>query len=945
MERLQKNIKRKLACVLGVIMILFAVLPSGYVLADETETIRVGFFSMDGYHMMDENGVRSGYDYDFLRLMAKYIDVKYEYIGYDESWEEMQQMLEDGEIDILTSARKTPDREAVFDFSKPIGTDYTQITVRSDNSKIIAQDYDTYNGMRVALLNGNTKNAEFADFAAKNGFYYTPVYFSRTSEMEDALQNGTVDAVVTGSLRQTDNERVIDEFNADKFYVAVKKGNTELLEKINYGIDQLNAAEGDWQNTLNNKYYSHDSDKFLGFTEHEQEILEQYRTGERTLTITANVDKTPYAYEENGELKGILPDYFKLLAEYMDIPYKTVVPESREQVEEWAYGGPADIILDTRKENEKWIEDNDDAVSSEYITMRLALVTRRDFNGTIKKIAVAENQGLFGIEDELVGNAERVYVDTREDGMQAVLDGKADATYVYQYTAQEFVNNDDRGLLTYSFVEEPSFSYSMLVLNDTPHEMAGILSKAIYSMPSGTIEGIASGYTNSNNAPQTISTLVRLHPAITSGLILAALIVVAVVVTAIVRMKAKVRIHEEAQKKAEEMAVLAEQAQAANKAKSDFLANMSHDIRTPLNGIIGLLNIDKAHFGDTALVLANHEKMLVSADHLLAIINNVLQMSNLEDDAIKIEHERINLIELTKEVMIILAEQIEEAQIEWEFEGDGKGLPYPYVYSSPVHLRQILLNVYGNCIKYNEVGGKVITKSECVSDENGIVTYRWTITDTGIGMSEEFLDHICEPFVQENTDARTSYIGTGLGMAIVKGLIDKMNGTIDISSKKGEGTTFVITMPFEIAEAPEEPEEKPEEKPDENSIKGLHLMLVEDNALNAEIAQMLLEDEGAEITLVTDGKQAVDLFTESAPGTFDGILMDIMMPVMDGLEATRVIRAIDRPDAKTIPIIAMTANAFKEDAEKCIEAGMNAHLPKPINIELVVQTIAKFCKK
>ena len=478
MKRLRKKLKNKLACVLGLIIVLTAVLPPVFAFADsDTETIRVGFFNMDGYHMIDENGVRSGYGYDFLRLMAKYIDVDYEYIGYDKSWEDMQQMLEDGEIDMLTSARRTSERDEVFDFSKPIGTDYTQITVRSNNNKIIAQNYSTYNGMRVALLAGNTKNDDFKEFAEKNGFTYVPVYYSLTSDMEKALQSGSVDAIVTGSLRQTNNERVIDEFNANKFYVAVRKGNKELLDKIDYAIDQLNAAEGDWQNDLNNKYYSHYADRYLDFTYHEKEILEQYKNGERTLTITANTDKAPYSYVENGELKGILPDYFKKIAEHMGIPYETVIPESREQVDKWYYGGPADIILDTRIENEKWIEDNDDAISADYITMRLALVTRRDFDGTINKIAVAENQGLFPIEERLSKNAERVYVDTREEGMQAVLDGKADATYVYQYTAQEFVNNDERGLLTYTLIEEPLYNYGMLVLNDTPHEMAGKLSK------------------------------------------------------------------------------------------------------------------------------------------------------------------------------------------------------------------------------------------------------------------------------------------------------------------------------------------------------------------------------------------------------------------------------------------------------------------------------------
>lgn len=256
-----------------------------------------------------------------------------------------------------------------------------------------------------------------------------------------------------------------------------------------------------------------------------------------------------------------------------------------------------------------------------------------------------------------------------------------------------------------------------------------------------------------------------------------------------------------------------------------------------------------------------------------------------------------------------------------------------------MHLRQIFLNIYGNCIKYNHPNGKITTIVDTLEEHDGICTYRWTITDTGIGMSEEFLSRIFEPFVQEKSDARSIYQGTGLGMAIVKGLIDQMGGTISITSEKDTGSTFVITIPFEIAP---EPVKSPDTPALSDNISGLHLLLAEDNDLNAEIVKTLLTDQGARITLVSNGKQAVDLFQSNPAGTFDAILMDIMMPVMNGLTAAKTIRSLERPDAKTIPILAMTANAFKEDEEKCLAAGMNAHLAKPLDIEKVKQTIRRF---
>ena len=380
------------------------------------------------------------------------------------------------------------------------------------------------------------------------------------------------------------------------------------------------------------------------------------------------------------------------------------------------------------------------------------------------------------------------------------------------------------------------------------------------------------------------------------------------------------------------------QAQKANAAKSSFLSRMSHDIRTPLNGIIGLLEVDAAHPENRAQVDQDREKMRVSADHLLSLLNDVLQMSKLESGEVVLAHEPVEIDALARQVRTIVSQRAAESGITIVLDPRSDPVSVPWVYGSPLHLRQIFLNIYTNCIKYNKVGGTISTLFQCDARDEKTVTYRWTVTDTGIGMSKEFLEHIYDPFTQENTDARSVYQGTGLGMAIVKHLVEQMHGTIQVSSTLGVGSVFVITLPFEIAEPPRESRQAAPAKAD---IRGLHLMLVEDNDLNAEIAQTLLEDAGASVTRVDDGRKAVDLFRETPAGTFDAILMDIMMPVMDGLTATKAIRDLDRPDAKTVPILAMTANAFAEDAEKCLAAGMNAHLAKPLDIDKVISAIAR----
>lgn len=396
----------------------------------------------------------------------------------------------------------------------------------------------------------------------------------------------------------------------------------------------------------------------------------------------------------------------------------------------------------------------------------------------------------------------------------------------------------------------------------------------------------------------------------------------------------------ELQSKNEELHAAVERADRAAAAKTGFLSRMSHDIRTPLNGIVGLLEINSAHPNDTALVSANREKMRVAADHLLSLINDVLQMSKLESGSVTLAHEPLDLSRLLRDVSAIVESRAAEAGVTMTEDDRSDPMTIAWVYGSPLHLRQIFLNIYSNCIKYNKKGGRITTCVRCLESDGKHIIYRWEIADTGIGMSEEFLHRIFDPFAQANSDARSIYQGTGLGMTIVKKLLDCMNGTIEVRSKEGEGSVFTITIPFEIAEKKES--DSSAEASEEMSIRGVRLLLAEDNELNAEIAVTLLTDAGAEVTTVTDGQQVVDLFRRCPPGTFDAILMDIMMPVLDGIGAAEEIRKSDRPDAGTIPIIAMTANAFEEDAQKCFAAGMSAHLPKPLDMRKLIRTIRQF---
>ena len=377
----------------------------------------------------------------------------------------------------------------------------------------------------------------------------------------------------------------------------------------------------------------------------------------------------------------------------------------------------------------------------------------------------------------------------------------------------------------------------------------------------------------------------------------------------------------------EELSAAVEQADRANAAKTSFLSRMSHDIRTPLNGIIGLIAIDDAHPGDLALITANRVKMKIAANHLLSLINDVLQMSKLESGEVALSHEPLDLNRLSRDILTIVEQRAAEEGVTLEYDREQpERVKIGSVYGSPLHIRQIFLNIYGNCIKYNKPGGSVKTVCQYLGNQDGIVTYRWVIRDTGIGMSEAFLAHIFDPFSQEHIDARSMYHGTGLGMSIVKSLIDKIGGSIEVSSREGEGSEFVITLPFEMADAVPEAQEQaePEKKAD---VRGLHLLLAEDNELNADIIRTLLADYGITMDTAQDGRKALELFESHVPGTYAGILMDMMMPNMDGLSACAKIR-----EFSDVPIIMLTAKG--DDMDKLIgfDHGADDYLTKPFNI-------------
>ena len=385
----------------------------------------------------------------------------------------------------------------------------------------------------------------------------------------------------------------------------------------------------------------------------------------------------------------------------------------------------------------------------------------------------------------------------------------------------------------------------------------------------------------------------------------------------------------------EQLRQAAQQAERANLAKTDFLRRMSHDVRTPINGIRGMVAISRHYAGDEAKQEECREKILSASGFLLDLVNDVLDMNKLESGSIQLEERPFSLSEVIDSVLSIVQVRAGERGV----------VVHDRLIGSPLHLRQVLLNVSSNAVKYNRAGGSIVFSCRELPPADpaaqGPMTFTFTCADTGVGMSPEFQKRAFEPFAQEDTTVRSTYSGTGLGLPIAKELVEHMGGTISFVSRQGEGTTFTIVLSLlpdpdgAVQAVPAEAEELP-------SIAGTRVLMAEDNDMNREITRFVLENQGALVAAVTDGQQAVDAFARSAPGSFDVVLMDVMMPVMDGLEATRRIRSMDRPDAKTVPIFALTANAFADDQVLSRQAGMNEHIPKPLDGPKLIKLIHRY---
>ena len=920
-----------LLCSLMVCLLLGFAMPVRAAGGDRTtlRTLRVGFYPYTGYNITSQNGSRSGYAYELLQAIAQYENVTFEYSCTDGDSQQAMQMLANGQIDLIPVLRRTDEREEQFAFSaEPIGTVATMLTIKAGNRTIAAGNYATYDGMVVGMSrNGNGRNESFIAYAKEHNFNYTTVYFDNDDELSAALRAGTITAAVSNRLRQTTNEWVIDTFDEQNIYMAMRKDDTVTQQLVNDAIGKINRNDPSWRTTLFDKYYtgSHTSSKIY-LTAAEENYVTSHNAAGKVFTVLVNPDRYPYSYmTQDGAPTGIMVDLFKKIADRARLHYKFLMPADRSEYKTMLENREADFVIDLTDDFSR-AEDYGYKLTDSYLSAEFSWVLQRSHSGGLNRVAVVSDLGTSVLEmPGLDENADIEHLDSFDECLAALHSGDIDAYYTYTYQAEREIFDDKYNELR-SMSSDERRNFCIGILNDYNVLLRSVLNKSVSSLTRADVIDITNRYINLGQQRFSLVRLAYQYPPIivlTCLCILTTVVCIALVIRSR-RFRAET---EKALRKAEE----------ASAAKTEFLSNMSHDIRTPINGIMGMLDIAENNFDDRDRVQDCLVKMRGAASHLLSLINDVLDMAKVESGTIQMLDTDFDLRVLLNSCCSIIEGQLSDRKL--TFTKQIGPFWHPNLRGSELHIRQVLINILSNAVKYTPDGGEIHFYARETLFEEGLVHLRIEIADTGIGMTEEFLKHIFEPFTQEQQSSRTTYKGTGLGMAITKKLVDQMHGSLDVESTPGKGSTFTVRLSLPIADKPAV-SDKPEEAAAD--LHGLHLLMAEDNELNREIAVTLLEEQGAEVTAAENGREAVEIFQSSPRGTFDAVLMDVMMPEMNGLEATRAIRAFEGcPPDSGIPIIAMTANVFADDVKACLEAGMNSHVGKPLDMQVLAAEICR----
>lgn len=922
---LRSVICRALAIVLAALAVLSSIAPVQAFAADSSQpvkTVRVGWLvNNEGFQDGTPGERLSGWGYEYLQTLSYYTPGwRYEYVSG--TFTELMDMLEAGEIDLMPNISYSEERTQKLLFSSnPEGTERYYIYAKPDRDDLAKGDLQALQGLTIGCNSGVMQTFVGQQWLANEGITCTYREYDGGSMLFDALANDEVDAVIMNDTISSPDASPMFYVGSSDYYFAVPKSRPDLMNDINAAMTAIARVNPRYNDEVKANYSAQNSGS-SSLTGPERSWL---KANDNTITIGYLKNKLPYCTQnDDGEMEGSLASLATTLHDKFGITVKTVAFDSYKMMSKALSKGSIDVALPVYRDY--WFAEQTGVVQSISLgTISLtAIYTGSNLNKDLQNIACTKSSFVNkNALESLFPTATVTEYQSDDEAFDALRKGTAHC--IVAPSSRVKTIGDRYDLEDCETVELPDTCELSCWISRGKPELLGIINKGIVN--AGESLSANSYFPTSYSAQEsdTFQFFYRNRTAIATVIICILLTSIAILVWSLYRAQ------EERQK-----------ADAANAAKTAFLTRMSHDIRTPLNGILGLIEIEELREGDMQVARESRAKARVAANHLLSLINDILEMGRIEERKVTLEHESFNLKELCDNALVLCKLRASDRDITMLDTSEPYAVDQ-YMIGSPTHIRQILVNLLDNSIKYNKHGGTVTFSSTIkpVDDEHAVFCF--SVSDTGIGMTPEFLTHIYEPFAQEGDDARSKFQGTGIGMSIVKSLIDMMGGTIEISSEVGAGSTFNVQIPLDI-DKNSQAKERASKQAYSCSLAGMNVLLAEDNELNAEIAQALLESEGIVVTRAADGNKAVDLYVSRPAGSFDAILMDIMMPGMDGYEATRAIRLSEKADAADIPIIALTANAFNEDAKAAHDAGMNAHLPKPLDFNKLKNILARIKK-
>ena len=942
MSETMQTLMRKSVCVmLSLLLLLSAVLPVKA--AEETapvKVVRVGSFE-DTFNYVNEKGARKGYGYELLQTLSGYTGWQFEYVTCD--WSDCFEKLKNGEIDIMGAISYTEDRAEEMLFSdEPMGEEKYYLYADLSRADISASDYKTLNGKKVGVLMGTEPEVMLTEWEEKYGLKTEHVNVSNNEDAKQKLANHEIDCFVSleESFWADLGISTITRVGKSGIYYALNKDRPDLKEELDNAMRALDEAVPFYTADLYKRYFSMDYTPIL-IGEEKAWLKEHGAIKMGFLTSDSGVSTFDPA---TGEFTGVITDYIQFAADCLgnqELEFQLVGYDSKEAELDALKSGEIDMIFHFDQSPNLAEEYHFACTNTTWTSNLMAVTNKQHFNeNNVNRIAVPQNK--LSLKKYLAfyyPQWEIVDCDTQEDAAKLVKDGQADCFVTG-------ISSENKYSKKYSFYSVPLLNpvKSCFAVNSGNRSLLSILNKTIKAMPVNMLAGALAMYKSSARK-------VTLSDFIKDNFFMALLvssIAVAVVLLTILMLLQKARKAEAAARKAAndtqklnaKLQVTVENAESANHAKSTFLFNMSHDIRTPMNAIIGYADLASRHLDDPAKLKNYMENIQVCGQNLLMLLNNVLDLARIENDKTEMEYSVSNIEKDFRNCVAMFRNQ-----------ADSKGqtlmvttqLQYPYIYVDIPHLTEICTNLVSNAVKYTGAGGTIrCNVTQKPGEKEGWCDTVVTVADNGIGMSQEFQKHIFEPFERERTSTVSKVEGSGIGMGIVKKLVGLMSGTVEVESRIGVGSTFTVTIPCRIASEDETQAKRETNPSDQKCLCGTRILLTEDNDLNAEIAVELLQEEGCTVDRAKDGVECVDMLEKAANGTYQLILMDIQMPVMNGYDAARKIRGLDDPQKANIPIIAMTANAFTEDRQVALDAGMNDHIAKPINMNVLVPTLRKY---